>query len=223
VLQGTLILLASNSPRRMELMGLGDWTWSTFVPHVDESRRPAEPPPEYVLRLARAKVLAAGAFGPEQRYVLGADTAVADGDAVLGKPADADDAVRMLRRLRGHTHQVHTGLAVVDRASGRLLTDVCSTSVPMRAYGDAEIDEYVRSGDPFDKAGAYAIQHDGFRPVEGLHGCYASVMGLPLCHFLRLLSRLEIEPQSDLPSRCQTHLNYACPVSEAILRGEQAG
>jgi septum formation protein len=223
VLQGTLILLASNSPRRKELMGLGDWTWSTYAPHVDESRRPAEPPQEYVVRLARAKVSATSALGPEPRYVIGADTTVADGDALLGKPADAAEAVGMLRRLRGHAHQVHTGLAALDRANGRLLTDLCTTSVPMRAYDDVEIDEYVRSGDPFDKAGAYAIQHEGFRPVEGLRGCYASVMGLPLCHVLRLLSRLEVEPQSDLPSRCQNHLNYACPVSAAILRGEQAG
>jgi predicted house-cleaning NTP pyrophosphatase (Maf/HAM1 superfamily) len=129
----------------------------------------------------------------------------------------------MLQQLRGHAHQVHTGIAVLDPASGRLLSDVCTTDVPMREYDDGEIDEYVRSGDPFDKAGAYAIQHAGFRPVQGLHGCYASVMGLPLCHLLRLLTRLEVEPQSDLPSRCQTHLKYTCPVSSAILRGEQAG
>jgi septum formation protein len=204
-------------------MGLGDWTWSTYVPRVDETRHPAEPPAEYVVRLARAKVLAAGAFGAENGYILGADTAVADGDAVLGKPLDPADATRMLRRLRGHAHQVHTGLAVLARDSGLLLTDVCTTTVPMRAYGDAEIDAYVRSGDPLDKAGAYAIQHEGFRPVEGLHGCYASVMGLPLCHLMRLLSRLEVEPEYDLPSRCQIHLKYACPVSRAILRGEQTG
>jgi septum formation protein len=204
-------------------MGLGDWTWSTYVPDVDETRRPAEPPQEYVVRLARSKVLAAVAFGAQHPFILGADTAVADGEDVFGKPVDTDDAVRMLKRLRGHPHQVHTGIAVLEQASRRLLTEVCTTTVPMRAYGDTEIDEYVRSGDAFDKAGAYAIQHEGFRPVEGLGGCYASVMGLPLCHLLRLLSRLEVEPQSDLPSRCQTHLLYDCPVSQAILRGEQAG
>jgi septum formation protein len=129
----------------------------------------------------------------------------------------------MLQQLRGHAHQVHTGIAVLDLPGGRLLSHVCTTDVPMREYDDAEIDEYVRSGDPFDKAGAYAVQHPGFRPVQGLRGCYASVMGLPLCHLLRLLNRLAVEPQSDLPSRCQTHLNYTCPVSAAILRGEQAG
>ena len=204
-------------------MGLGEWTWSTYVPRVDETRLPGEPPREYVVRLARAKVRAAGEVASQQYYVVGADTAVADADLVFGKPPDAAAAARMLQQLRGHAHQVHTGIAVLDPASGRLLSDVCTTDVPMREYDDGEIDEYVRSGDPFDKAGAYAIQHAGFRPVQGLHGCYASVMGLPLCHLLRLLTRLEVEPQSDLPSRCQTHLKYTCPVSSAILRGEQAG
>jgi len=204
-------------------MGLGDWTWSTHVPQVDESRLPGEPPQEYVVRLARAKVRDAAEFASQQHYVVGADTAVADASQVFGKPADAAEAVRMLKQLRGHAHQVHSGIAVLDPARGRLLSDVCTTDLPMREYGDAEIDEYVRSGDPFDKAGAYAIQHQGFRPVQDFHGCYASVMGLPLCHLLRLLHRLEVEPHSDLPSRCQTHLNYTCPVSSAILRGEQAG
>jgi septum formation protein len=216
-------LLASNSPRRKELMGLGDWTWSTYVPRVDETRLPGEPPQEYVVRLARAKVRAAAKLAAQRRYVVGADTAVADADLVFGKPADATEAVRMLQQLRGHAHKVHTGIAVLEPATGRLLSEVCTTDVPMRDYDDAEIDTYVRSGDPFDKAGAYAIQHASFRPVPDLHGCYASVMGLPLCHLLRLLNRLEVEPQSDLPSRCQTHLNYTCPVSSAILRGEQAG
>jgi septum formation protein len=204
-------------------MGLGDWTWGTFLPRVDETRLPGEPPREYVGRLARAKVRAAGEFASQGHYVVGADTAVVDSDRVFGKPVDAADAVRMLRQLRGHAHEVHTGIAVLDGASGRLLGDVCTTEVPMREYADAEIDEYVRSGDPFDKAGAYAIQHARFRPVQGLRGCYASVMGLPLCHLLRLLSRLEAEPQSDLPSRCQAYLKYACPVSSAILRGDQVG
>jgi septum formation protein len=204
-------------------MGLGDWTWTTSVPRVDETRLAGEPPRDYVVRLARAKVRAAGEFASQGQYVVGADTAVADASLVFGKPADAAEAVSMLRQLRGHAHQVHTGIAVLDPASRRLLSDVCTTDVPMRKYDDTEIDEYVGSGDPFDKAGGYAIQHAGFRPVEGLQGCYASVMGLPLCHLLRLLNRLEVEPQSDLTSRCQTHLKYACPVSTAILRGEQAG
>ncbi len=204
-------------------MGLGDWNWSSSVPQVDESRLAGEPPPDYVLRLAEEKARAVAQLAGGHQYVVAADTAVADGDRLLGKPADKADAIQMLRSLRGHVHQVLTGIAVLEVATTHLLTDVCITEVPMRNYGDAEIEAYVQSGDPFDKAGAYAIQHRGFRPVENLHGCHASVMGLPLCHLLRLLDRLKAPAQPDLPARCQTHLEYTCPVSNAILRGEQVG
>ena len=84
----------------------------------------------------------------------------------------------------------------------------------MRDYSDARFDAYVASGDPMDKAGAYGIQHAGFHPVQEMRGCFASVMGLPLCHLLRLLMRIQAASQPDLPGRCQTHLNYACPVSD---------
>ena len=217
------ILLASNSPRRRELMALGTWTFSVSVSDVDETQRPSEPPAEYVLRLAEAKAQAAVPGADPQEIIVAADTTVVDGDTLLGKPADATDAVRMLRQLRGHKHRVYTGLAVLQMSSGQLLKDLCVTDVPMRAYTDAEIDLYVQSGHPLDKAGAYGIQHAGFQPVQGLSGCFASVMGLPLCHLLRLLERLGQVRQADLPSHCQAYLNYACPVSAAILRGEQVG
>ena len=204
-------------------MALGNWSWSSCVPLVDETRRTGEPPSEYVVRLAEAKARAAVGLAEAQQYIVAADTAVADGSHLFGKPANAAEAIHMLRLLRGHSHQVYTGIAVLNLAEGRLLTDVCITQVPMRSYDDPEIDDYVKSGDPFDKAGAYAIQHAGFRPVEGLHGCYASVMGLPLCHLLRLLDRMHAALQPELPTHCQTHLAYACPVSDAILRGEQVG
>ena len=204
-------------------MALGDWSWTTCVPRVDETRRTGEPPAEYVVRLAEAKARAAAELAASERYVVAADTAVADGDHLFGKPADAAEAVRMLRLLRGHSHQVYTGIAVLDLPESRLLTDLCITEVPMRAYADLEIDDYVESGDPFDKAGAYAIQHASFRPVTHLRGCYASVMGLPLCHLMRLLDRMHAATPPDLPTQCQRHLAYACPVSDAILRGEQAG
>jgi septum formation protein len=204
-------------------MALGNWSWTSCVPQVDETRRASEPPSDYVVRLAEAKARAAAGLAGAQKYIVAADTAVADGDHLFGKPASAADAIHMLRMLRGHSHRVYTGIAVLDLAEARLLTDVCITEVPMRGYDDLEIDDYVKSGDPFDKAGAYAIQHASFRPVENLRGCYASVMGLPLCHLLRLLDRMNSAPQPDLPTKCQTHLEYACPVSSAILRGEQVG
>jgi septum formation protein len=221
--EGTSILLASNSPRRRELMALGNWTFNLHVSSLDEAAQAGEAPADYVLRLAEAKARAAAAHAGAQQVIIGADTAVVDGQTLIGKPADAADAIQILKGLRGHSHQVYTGLAVLRIWDARLLTDLCVTDVPVRSYGDAEIDEYVASGDPFDKAGAYAIQHAGFRPVENLRGCYASVMGLPLCHLARLLARMDFAQQADLPANCQSHLGYACPVSSAILRGEQVG
>jgi predicted house-cleaning NTP pyrophosphatase (Maf/HAM1 superfamily) len=90
----------------------------------------------------------------------------------------------------------------------------------MRAYSDNEIQAYVQTGDPMDKAGAYAIQHSDFQPVESMRGCYASVMGLPMCHVVRALRKLDVQPPANVPMACQNLLNYQCPVSSAILRGE---
>ncbi len=204
-------------------MALGEWSVSVLAPDVDEARRTGEPPGGYVTRLAEMKVRAAADAPSSSDFIVAADTTVMDGDAMLAKPADAADAMSMLRRLRGHTHEVYTGLSVLDRHTGRLLTDMCVTDVPMRRYSEAEIIDYVATADPLDKAGAYAIQHPSFHPVEHMHGCYASVMGLPLCHLMRVLRRLGAEPPADLPARCQAHLHYDCPVSHAILRGESAG
>jgi MAF protein len=155
--------------------------------------------------------------------VVGADTAVVDGGELLGKPADAAMARTMLRGLRGHSHQVYTGIAVLRPRDGRLVTDLCVTDVPMRSYSDEEIESYVRSGDPLDKAGAYGIQHPAFDPVRGMAGCYASVMGLPVCHLVRTLRQFEAEPAADVPLSCQRFLRYDCPISPAVLRGEQVG
>ena len=231
------ILLASNSPRRRELIALGNWIVRSSVSTVDESQRLGEAPADYVLRLAEAKARAAfigdpsvsspASSGFQAQVVLAADTAVVYGptgsSTILGKPKDAADAHQMLKELRGRTHEVYTGLAVLKLGSGQLLTDLCVTEVPMRNYNDQEIEAYVQTGDPLDKAGAYAIQDAGFRPVEKMRGCFASVMGLPLCHLLRMLAKMGITPDADVPTNCQTYLHYQCPVSAAILRGEQVG
>jgi MAF protein len=218
VSEGTVLLLASNSPRRRELIALGNWTFSVFVSDVDESRFPGESPASYVLRLAEAKARASLAKAAGGMVIVAADTAVIDDGAILGKPKDAADAVRMLKRLRGHVHQVYTGLAVLKISTGQLLTDLCVTDVPMRNYADPEIEAYVRTGDPLDKAGAYAIQHPQFRPVENMSGCFASVMGLPLCHLVRVLARMDVSADANVPANCQKSLLYQCPVSAAILR-----
>ena len=159
---------------------------------------------------------------PSESVVIAADTAVVDGDDILGKPVDDKDAARMLKRLRGHTHQVYTGLALLRVSDGHALTDLSITDVPMRDYSDEEIDAYVQTGDPLDKAGAYAIQHPDFHPVENLMGCFASVMGLPLCRLTYLLGQFDISPKADVGLHCQSELQYDCPVSNAILRGALA-
>lgn len=204
-------------------MGLGDWTFSISVSNVDESLRPGEAPADYVLRLAEDKARAAASQAKREQVIVAADTTVVDGQQVLGKPQNAADASAMLKQLRGRVHKVYTGLAVLNNSAGQLVRDVCVTDVPMRDYSDAEIERYVQSGDPLDKAGAYAIQHDEFHPVAQLHGCFASVMGLPLCHLLRLFQKMGLPQDNEVPSRCQTYLDYSCPVSGAILRGEQIG
>ncbi len=216
----TLLVLASNSPRRRQLLSLTGWSFSVSAADVDEAQQSGESPSAYVLRLARAKARAVAADCHPGQIVIGADTAVVDGGAILGKPRDAAEAGAMLRRLRGHTHQVFTGLAALRINDGRLLTDLCETDVPMRTYAADEIQGYVSSGDPLDKAGAYAIQHPDFQPVASMSGCYASVMGFPLCHLVRLLRRFDITPAADVPANCQNFLNYECPVSRSILSGE---
>jgi MAF protein len=223
VSEGTVILLASNSPRRRELIALGNWTLRVCVPDVDESQRPDESPGSYVLRLAEAKARASQAQAGDEQVIVAADTAVVYDGTIFGKPRDAADAVQMLKRLRAHTHQVYTGLAVIKTSTGQLLTDLCVTDVPMRKFTDAEIEAYVRSGDPLDKAGAYAIQHPQFQPVESMSGCFASVMGLPMCHLVRVLARMDISPNANVPANCQTSLRYQCPVSTAILREAPQG
>jgi septum formation protein len=198
IMRNPSILLASNSPRRQQMLVWTGWEFETGPVPVDETPAPAEAPEDYVLRLAQCKIHAA--LPGKNQIVLGADTVVSDGANLLGKPQTALEANRMLRSLRGRTHQVFTA--------------------PMRAYSDQEIADYIETGDPLDKAGAYAIQHGGFHPVINFKGCYACVMGLPLCHLVRTLRKLEIQTPVDVPSVCQAKLNYACPVSEAILSGE---
>ena len=188
------LLLASNSPRRRQLLALTGRTFFTRPASIDESPLSGEKPGAYVTRLAQGKAKAAAAAGalPFQGWVLGSDTTVALGNQILGKPADAKEARAMLDLLRGREHTVFTALALRSPAGGTLHSELCASSVPMRAYTDEEIEAYVASGDPLDKAGAYAIQHAQFHPVEQFSGCFASVMGLPLCETGEVLSLLGI-------------------------------
>jgi MAF protein len=210
VTEKPLLILASNSPRRRQLLGLAGWKFVVSAADVDESQRPNESPADYVLRLAETKARAIHA-DPDQ-IVLAADTTVVDGQDILGKPGDEAEAIAMLKRLRGHAHQVYSGIALLRLSDGLLLTDLCITDVPMRDYSDEEILAYVQTGDPLDKAGAYAIQHPEFHPVARLEGCFASVMGLPMCHVILLMRKMNIQPDPGFFTNCSILLEYQCPV-----------
>jgi septum formation protein len=214
------LVLASNSPRRRQLFALGNWDFTVIVADVDETPLEGETPKEYVIRLAQAKALAIQPRAESDAIIIGSDTTVVDGNEILGKPVDEADAEKMLKQLRGRTHQVYTGVAFLRASDGIMFTELSITDVPMRNYSDEEIRAYIKTGDPMDKAGAYAIQHPDFQPVAFMEGCYAGVMGLPLCHILRALRRFEITSASDVPAACQSLLKYQCPVSSVILSGE---
>ena len=212
------LVLASASPRRFELFGLLGIPFSTAQAGTDERAHPHEPAAVAVTRFAREKAAAvARRLDGQHAIVVGADTVVVLDGRILGKPADADEAATMLRALRGRRHLVYTALSLIPLPDGEPLTCLAQTEVPMRAYSEAEIERYVAGGDPFDKAGAYAIQNPAFRPVPHLDGCYANVMGLPLCHLAAQLRRLGVHPPADLPRACRAATGYDCPVFRSIL------
>jgi septum formation protein len=170
------LILASQSPRRRELLTLAGFHFSVRIKPVEEVRAPGEDPVTYVRRLARSKAQAAWERPGE--IVLGADTTVVIDDQVLEKPYDADDASAMLRLLSGRDHTVITGICFLhDRG---VIVDHSSTQVRFAPLTESEIVEYVASGEPIDKAGAYAIQGLASKFVEKIDGCYFNVMGLPL-------------------------------------------
>jgi septum formation protein len=213
------LILASGSPRRRELLGLTGLSFKLAQADIDETPHPGESAADYTVRLSREKARAVMETVTGNALILAADTTVADGNTILGKPADPAEAWAMLCQLRGRVHQVYTALTLIDTASGRKVTEVAATDVPMRCYTDAEIDDYITSGDPFDKAGGYAIQNAHFHPVAGLSGCYANVVGLPLCHLLRALRGIGVTLDRDVPQRCQQHHVYDCDVTGDILTG----
>lgn len=213
----TQFILASASPRRRQLFALGDWHFEVIVSAVDETPLENESARDYVSRLAEAKARAVSSQVSNEAIVIGSDTTVVDGSEILGKPSDEKDAARMLKQLRGKSHQVMTAIAVYRISDEKLVTDICVTDVPMRKYSDVEILDYISTGDPMDKAGAYAIQHAQFQPVESMQGCYAGVMGLPMCHVMRALKKFDVAINENIPAACQSLLNYDCKVSVEIL------
>jgi septum formation protein len=170
------LILASQSPRRAELLRIAGFSFTVRARPVEEVRQPREEPIDYVRRLAREKAEAAWEQGDD--IVLGADTIVIVDGQVLEKPRDFDDARRMLAALSGRTHTVITGICL--RHSVGAIVDAESTLVHFVALTKDEIDAYVASGEPMDKAGAYAIQGLAAKFVDRIEGCYFNVMGLPL-------------------------------------------
>ena len=171
-----MLILASGSPRRHELLHAAGIAHVVAPVHIDESRKPCESPVSLVQRLATEKARAAVAQSGD--IVLGADTEVCMEEHVFGKPVDEDDARRMLRMLSGRHHWVHTGICILTGSAE--IVDVASTNVSFIDLTEEEIAEYTRSGEPFGKAGGYAIQGLASKFVKSIRGCYHNVVGLPV-------------------------------------------
>ncbi|MGH9586937.1 MAG: Maf family protein [Acidobacteriaceae bacterium] len=189
-----MLVLASASPRRRELLTQAGFQFTVMPASIDEDLRRGENAVAYVTRLAREK--AAAVFGqidsPESAVVLGADTTVvAPNGEILGKPSDAADAARMLRLVSGATHQVITGVAVASASGVETAAEV--THVTVLTLSDEEIAAYIATGEPMDKAGAYAIQGYAARWIPRIHGCYFNVVGLPLALVSGILEGLTVQ------------------------------
>jgi septum formation protein len=204
------LLLASESPRRREMLSWLNVGFQTTRADVDEHALIGELPADQAIRLALAKAHAVQPI-TDDLLILSADTIVDYDQLALGKPSDASQARTMLHHLREGMHQVHTGLAILDTTTSHITVRRVTTNVWMRPYTDTEIDIYVASGDPMDKAGAYAIQHKGFHPVQRLDRCYANVVGLPLCALVENLRNTGIDILEDIQAICLANFAYNCP------------
>jgi septum formation protein len=215
------LYLASASPRRRELLTRAGIAYTPYVVPVDEDALSADYSgpllslAEYLAQIkARAALEALLADGLRGR-VLAADTTVLLDGRSLAKPRDADEAVAMLRALRGRTHIVATGIVLAGPgAETPPRSATAATRVTMRDYHNDELAAYVASGDPLDKAGAYSIQHPGFHPVERIEGCYLSVVGLPVCLVAALLHRAALSGASSEQPGAE---RGACPWSRLCV------
>jgi len=212
----TPLLLASGSPRRRELLHLLGLPFRVTIPPGEETTAPSGDARCQASNLARMKALSVAGRNTED-LIVAADTLVVLEGRVLGKPEDVASARHVLQALRGRQHQVITGLAVLPPSTDAPAVQAVETQVWMRRYGDDEIAAYVARGEPFDKAGSYAIQDPLFRPVERIQGCYANVMGLPLCHLFCALKRVGVTVPAAPLEVCEAHTGHRCLVAEAIL------
>lgn len=182
------LILASRSPRRRYLLERAGLTFRVIPSTLDESTVPMSPPADYVRMLANAKAMEVADLYPKS-WIIGADTLVLIGDAVLGKPHTEAQARRMLKALSGKTHRVLTGYCICCRAEERSFSETVETKVSFKTLNATEIDWYLSTGEPFDKAGAYAVQGLGSFLVKRIEGSYTNVVGLPVCEVIECLLR----------------------------------
>lgn len=185
------LILASNSPRRRHLLEQAGLTFSVIPSNFDETAVAMTDPKSYVAALAESKALDISQKHPAD-WVIGADTIVLIDGNILGKPGSGAAAGEMLRRLSGKTHQVLTGYCICCREKNRLFAETVKTDVRFKKLRGAEIDWYVRTGEPFDKAGAYGIQGIGSFLVKSINGSYTNVVGLPVCEVMEVLIREKV-------------------------------
>lgn len=184
------IVLASASPRRSELMSLAGISFTVVAADICEDPLPGETPEDHVIRLSREKADAVAAT-TEGRFFIGADTVVVLDGIIMGKPADTAEALRMLTALSGRTHDVTTGFTVFDRISGIHVSRSVCTEVTFRTLDQAEIQAYIATGCPMDKAGAYAIQGGAVHLVRSINGSYTNVIGLPMAELYEVLRTMQ--------------------------------
>ncbi len=205
------IILASASPRRQAYLTMLDLSFTIQATNIDETPLPHESPTALVRRLSYQKAAAVTPPCPET-LIIGADTIVGLGDEILGKPTSPADAKRMLTLLRNHAHYVHSALTILQTPTLQHHTTLSSTRVTLRDYTSAEIDSYIASGDPMDKAGAYAIQNPDFAPVVQISGCYAGVVGLPLGLLVEGLAKFGVVLKG-VHGKCAGYTGQGCCIS----------
>jgi MAF protein len=211
-----VVVLASGSPRREELLKVLGVPFEVVVPQIREDARRDKGVRKLALELAQMKADSVASIR-QGEVIVAADTLVVVSGQVMGKPGNETEAWAMLDALRGREHQVTTGLAVVDPSGRASAVQAVETQVWMRDYSDQEIADYIARGEPCDKAGGYAIQDAEFHPADRIHGCYANVVGLPLCHLYLRLEKMGVFPAASPQRACEEYAGHQCVVASQIL------
>lgn len=186
------IILASGSPRRKELLTSLGLPFQVITSGASEDIDLSLPPEEIVKQLGEIKAQAVAKNLKEDALIIGSDTTISFEGKILGKPKDKEEARSILSMLKNNIHQVFSGIAIVDNQTQKVVSGFVATNIKMKNYSDNEMDKYISSGEPMDKAGSYAIQGEGGKLVEEIDGCYNNVVGFPLCKLTELLAHFDI-------------------------------